>query len=248
MAIDDNTSYELTGTQIKDFATKIKSKADSSSLAPVATSGNYNDLSNLPTLPTVNNGALTIQQNGKTLGTFTANSSDNKTVNIQAITTGEVGAITASMIDWLSVMDKIYPVGSIYMSATMSTVEQVQTALGGTWVVWGEGRVPVGVDTSQTEFDTVEETGGEKTHTLVENELPKISGSWTIHGQESGTEFYTLKGHATGSLKSNQYKTIGLTATTGANSYSNPGFAFGNDGAHNNLQPYITCYMYKRTA
>ena len=85
MAIDDNTSYELTGAQIKDFATKIKSKADSSSLASVATSGSYNDLSDKPTLPTVNNGALTIQQNGTTLGTFTANSSDNKTVNIQTI-------------------------------------------------------------------------------------------------------------------------------------------------------------------
>ena len=79
-------------------------KADSSSLAPVATSGDYNDLDNLPTLPTVNNGALTIQQNGTTLDTFTANSSDNKTINIQTITAetvapaDEVGAITTNMI------------------------------------------------------------------------------------------------------------------------------------------------------
>ena len=104
MAIDDNTSYELTGSQIKDLTTKIKSKADRSSLAPVATSGDYNDLNNLPTLPTVNNGALTIQQNGTTLDTFTANSSDDKTVNIQTITAAtvapaeEVGAITTNMI------------------------------------------------------------------------------------------------------------------------------------------------------
>lgn len=54
MAIDDNTSYELTGAQIKDLTTKIKSKADRSSLATVATSGNYNDLSNKPTIPTDN--------------------------------------------------------------------------------------------------------------------------------------------------------------------------------------------------
>ena len=116
MAIDDNTSYELTGAQIKDFATKIKSKADSSSLAPVATSGDYNDLDNLPTPPTVNNGALTIQQNGTALDTFTANSSDDKTVNIQtitaeiaapaeevgAITTDAIadGAVTSSKVDW----------------------------------------------------------------------------------------------------------------------------------------------------
>ena len=104
MAIDDNTSYELTGAQIKDLTAKIKSKADSSSLAPVATSGDYNDLNNLPTPPTVNNGKLTIQQNGTTLDIFTANSSDDKTVNIQTITAEtvapaeEVGAITTDAI------------------------------------------------------------------------------------------------------------------------------------------------------
>lgn len=61
---------------------------------------------------TVNNGALTIQQNGTTLDTFTANSSDDKTVNIQTITAEtvapaeEVGAITSSMIDWSSIVMK----------------------------------------------------------------------------------------------------------------------------------------------
>ena len=115
MAIDDNTSYELTGAQIKDLTAKIKSKADSSSLAPVATSGSYNDLSDKPTIPTVNNGALTIQQNGKTLGTFTANSSDDKIVNIQAITAETVGAITASMIDWSTFGDQTsyFDIGNI---------------------------------------------------------------------------------------------------------------------------------------
>ena len=58
---------------------------------------------------TVNNGTLTIQQNGTTLDTFTANSADNKTVNIQTITAEtvapaeEVGAITSSMIDWTTI-------------------------------------------------------------------------------------------------------------------------------------------------
>ena len=63
-------------------------------------------------LPTANNGALTIQQNGTTLDTFTANSSDDKTVNIQTITAEtvapaeEVGAITANMIDWNTIVMK----------------------------------------------------------------------------------------------------------------------------------------------
>lgn len=82
MAIDDNTSYELTGYQVKDLASKIRGKVDSSSLASVATSGLYSDLTGTPTIPTVNNGTLTIQQNGTTLGTFSANQDTNETINI----------------------------------------------------------------------------------------------------------------------------------------------------------------------
>ena len=104
------TLYSSTGQNTDGAMTQkattdaLALKADSSSLAPVATSGDYNDLNNLPTPPTVNNGALTIKQNGTTLDTFTANSSDNKTVNIQTITAEtvapaeEVGAITTNMI------------------------------------------------------------------------------------------------------------------------------------------------------
>lgn len=82
MAIDDNASYELTGYQVKDLANKIRAKADSSSLASVATSGLYSDLTGAPTIPTVYNGTLTIQQNGTQLGTFSANQSSNTTINI----------------------------------------------------------------------------------------------------------------------------------------------------------------------
>lgn len=82
MAIDDNTSYELTGYQVKDLANKVRAKADSSSLASVATSGLYSDLTGTPTIPTVNNGTLTIKQNGTTIDTFTANQSTNVTVDL----------------------------------------------------------------------------------------------------------------------------------------------------------------------
>lgn len=62
-----------------------------SSLSTVATSGSYNDLSNKPTIPTVNNATLTIQKNGTTVDTFTANSSTNTTVNITVPTdTGDL--------------------------------------------------------------------------------------------------------------------------------------------------------------
>src|SRR5574344_753751 len=67
-----NSSHTHTKSQITDFPT----------LATVATSGSYNDLSNKPAIPTVNNATLTIQKNGTTVKTFTANASSNVTANI----------------------------------------------------------------------------------------------------------------------------------------------------------------------
>lgn len=56
----------------------------SSSLATVATSGSYSDLSNKPTIPTVNNATLTITQGGVSKGTFTANASSDVTIALDA--------------------------------------------------------------------------------------------------------------------------------------------------------------------
>lgn len=61
---------------------KLSTKANSTDLASVATSGSYSDLTNKPTIPTVNNATLTIQKNGSTVATFTANSSTSTTANI----------------------------------------------------------------------------------------------------------------------------------------------------------------------
>lgn len=96
MAIDDNTSYELTGAQVKDLASKINAKEDSADLAAVAESGSYNDLSNKPT---IGNATITIQKNGTSAGTFTTNATSNKSINITVPTatselTNDSGFIT----------------------------------------------------------------------------------------------------------------------------------------------------------
>lgn len=131
-----------------------------------------------------------------------------------------------------TIFDMMYPVGSIYMSATLSNASAVNNALPGTWEAWGAGRVPVGVDTSQTEFNTVGKTGGEKTHKLTVDEMPKhyhtmcsVDTSGGSQGKRNGTYY---QGGWWGNYES--------TTETGG------------DGAHNNLQPYITCYMYKRVS
>ncbi len=129
-----------------------------------------------------------------------------------------------------TILNMIYPVGSIFMSATITTAAAVGTALGGTWVAWGAGRVPVGVDTSQTEFNTVEKTGGEKTHTLTENEMPAHTHTFGVGSQ--------------GRAQSQTSGSSGYAWNAGSRDTSSAG----GGAAHNNLQPYITCYMYKRTA
>lgn len=82
--------------QNKVVTAAINSKVDSSSLATVATSGSYNDLSNKPTIPTVNNGTLTIRQNGTTIDTFTANQSTNVTVDLSDTTYSDFVGATSS--------------------------------------------------------------------------------------------------------------------------------------------------------
>lgn len=121
----------------------------------------------------------------------------------------------------------IYPVGSIYMSVSNTNPE---TIFGGTWVAWGSGKVPVGVDVSDTSFDTVEKTGGEKTHTLTVAEMP-------AHTHAQWDRNWNVTSAGSGSVAANANKAM-ATATGSA----------GGGAAHNNLQPYITCYMWKRTA
>ncbi len=81
-------------------------------LATVATSGSYNDLSDKPTIPTVNNATLTVQQNGTDVGTFTANSSSNSTINI-TVPTGALASkdkiTNADVADNAAIaQDKVY--------------------------------------------------------------------------------------------------------------------------------------------
>lgn len=138
-----------------------------------------------------------------------------------------------------TIADIIYPVGSIYLSVNST---DPSTIFGGTWEQIKDQFLLSAGDTY-----TAGATGGEATVTLTESQLPNISGSWVIHGQESGTEFWQANGKATGTTISGSYKSIAETRP-GANSLGSPGFSFGNNQAHNNMPPYLVVYVWKRTA
>lgn len=152
----------------------------------------------------------------------------------------------------------IYPVGSIYMS--VNNVNPGTYLTGTTWVAWGAGKVPVGVDTTDTDFDTVEETGGTKSVTLTaaqsgvpehKHDTPhsncmfnksKVGG--TSYGLTANSAFNgdVIVAQNTGSRTSGDAQPLYNDPKTNNNTAQNA------SQAHTNLQPYITCYMWKRTA
>ena len=106
--------------------------------------------------------------------------------------------------------------------------------MGGTWERFGNGRVLVGVDESDSDFNTPNKTGGEKTHTLTVDEIPSHS-----HGQNVSV------GTGSGPAIRRDYQSdgTGVVYPQGINTQN-----AGSGQAHNNLQPYITVYMWRRTA
>lgn len=122
------------------------------------------------------------------------------------------------------------------------------TYLGfGEWTLWGSGRVPVGIDTTDANFNTVEKTGGEKSHTLTTAEMPlhyghvnTWDGSYTdmfIDIDKAGAIFTkTAMGYGRGWNIQASNEIVPCTESRGG------------DSPHNNLQPYITCYIWKRIA
>ena len=80
--------------------------------------------------------------------------------------------------------NQIYPVGSIYISVNNVNPS---TLFGGTWVAFGTGKTLVGVDTSDADFDKVEESHGSKTKTLAVTNIPEHQHYYTPAGTNSGT-------------------------------------------------------------
>ena len=138
----------------------------------------------------------------------------------------------------LGILDFVYPVGSIYEWSSsgisgapdLSTVEKVKVHFGGTWEEYGKGRVLVCADSGQSEFDSVGKTGGETKHALTGEENGQHAHEYavdteTTYGGQPGYDFFKVADSGKAYTK--------------------------NSGAgqpHNNLQPYITVFRYRRVA
>ena len=185
----------------------------------------------------------------------------------------------------VATLDSVYPVGSIYISVVNTNPSSL---FGGTWVAFASGRTLVGVDTSQSDFSTVQKTGGSSTVTLTSSQMPSHTHSIShTHGLNSHKHSFSATtssggSHAhnwsydfdvaAGSARYSPHRAYGagygndaVTSTNGAHTHSVSGTtgaasgstakaststsgSAGSGGAHSNLQPYITVYMWRRTA
>ena len=175
-------------------------------------------LTGTPTLPT---------------GTIaTTQSAGNNTTAVA--TTAFVQAALAAM----------YPVGSIYTNASVST--NPATLLGfGTWTAFAAGRVMVGFNASNALFDTAEETGGSADAiTVSHTHTATVTDPGHLHTQ---TE-YNQPG--IGNAGGGGARVTAVTANTGSatTGISVAVSTTGSSGTNANYQPYITVYMWKRTA
>ena len=184
-------------------------------------------------------------------------------VNAVPVANGGTGASSiAAAVSNLSA--SIYPVGSIYINAGVTT--NPATLLGfGTWTAFGAGRVMVGLNAGDSAFDTLQETGGNKDavlvshshttdtagnhqHYAVYNGNTDTSSQFTptVYNNKSlaavgsgGFEAYVLNG-------TSQTPDGGLTSANGNHTHTIS--TQGSSATNANLQPYITVCMWLRTA
>ena len=124
-------------------------------------------------------------------------------------------------------INSIYPVGSIIIR---DDTEDMSKFLGFTWEKVFAGRVLVGLDTTQTEFNTIGKTGGEKKHTLTVSEIPSHQHAVSVGNNPTTDSNYD---RVASSYAGGTPKNLNTSETGGAQ-------------PHNNLQPYQVVAYWKR--
>lgn len=138
----------------------------------------------------------------------------------------DIGASSGGGADISTVLSKVYPVGAIYMSVSSTNP---QNLFGGTWVQIKDRFLLAAGTTYKAGA-----TGGEAAHTLTENEIPEHRHS--IWFPNAGGEQSAAIGYPEAGSKNTWYAEASKTGGAGGG------------GAHNNMPPYLSVYIWKRTA
>ena len=135
-----------------------------------------------------------------------------------------------------------YPVGAIFTTTTTyANSAAVVAAIGGTtWVAFGAGKVLVGLDSGDTDFDTSAETGGSKT-------ASGTTGSHTLSTSEIPAHTHTYS-RADGSLSGPGDEPYGNSLSSQTSGSTGGGGGHTHTLSNSIVQPYIVVYFWKRTA
>ena len=159
-------------------------------------------------------------------------------------------ALSKARINGRSLLDFLHPVGSIYMSTSATNPTNL---FGGTWVAWGAGRVPVGFSGGDGNFNSSEKTGGSKTINIEHNHgLSNARAAVGRADSSLSTMSYTSGGNPHNVYFDREFSYYG-GISGGSKHATDTSLIYGNTNnggstAASVLQPYITCYMWKRTA
>lgn len=176
----------------------------------------------------------------------------NGNLDSSNIKNGSVSAANLSP----DVYGAIYPVGSVYINADDDT--NPSQLLGfGTWTLFSTGRMLVGFDEAQEEFNAAGKEGGTKEETLSVNQIPAHSHTGTTNSGGSHSHSYTRHNRYEKAIvypgvdQTHGFNDGGSSASTSSAGSHTHSFTTNNRGggaAHNNLPPFTTVYMWKRTA
>ncbi len=120
------------------------------------------------------------------------------------------------------ILNRVYPVGAVYISFTATNPS---TLFGGTWERIQDRFLLSSIGQSG-------QVGGEREHTLTINEMPKHNhGMYHRNAGVNGGTWQTLR--------TLRYNSDDVSAT---------GQMQGGGKPHNNMPPYVTVYMWRRTA
>ena len=165
----------------------------------------------------------------------TLTTTGNITAGAALTTTGDLTVGGNISVTGTGLAEAAYPVGSIYMNINATNPN---TLLGfGSWSRFGEGKMLISQLSSDSDFDTGEETGGAKTHTLTIAEMPAHDhprGTHSTPGFTDDAGTGGIQGYMGGDLSVGSFDAR-LASQGGGN-------------AHNNMPPYIVVYMWKRAS
>jgi hypothetical protein len=212
--------------------------------------GTGNSITNIENADISGTAAIAFSKMANLTASKALQSDGNGDVSASGVTNTELGYLSGVTSAIQTQIQNIYPVGSIYINAAVST--NPSSLIGfGTWVRHGEGRVLVSQNDSDSSFDTLGETGGTKdavvvdhTHSVNESAhqhstfIPKFLNYTADHVSGRSSLESALINNANGGV---DITTTSVTTGVSINSA-------GESGTNKNLQPYITVYMWRRTA